>query len=51
LPVKGAKSNAYGDAGHTIIADGSRAAVAGEAERQIRRDKPELAAKRQREGK
>jgi hypothetical protein len=51
LAVKGAKNNAYGDAKYTPIGDGSPAAVAGDPERQVRRDKPELAAKRAREGK
>jgi hypothetical protein len=45
------KSNALGDKGWTSVADGSPSAVAGEAERQVRRDRPELVAKRAAKGK
>jgi hypothetical protein len=51
LPLATAKNNALGDPGWKSISEGSPAAVAAEAERQVRREKPELVAKRQREGK
>jgi hypothetical protein len=51
LPLKGAKNNAYGDKAYTPIGDGSPAATAADAERQVRRERPELVDKRQREGK
>jgi hypothetical protein len=51
LPVKGAADNTYGDKGWTSIAESSPAAVAGEAERQVRRDRPEIVAKRASKGK
>jgi hypothetical protein len=44
-------SNTYGDAKYTPIGDGSPAAVAGEAERQIRRDRSKLVARREAKGK
>jgi hypothetical protein len=45
------KTNTYGDKGWTSITDGSPAVVAGEAERQVRRNRTELAAKRLAMGK
>jgi hypothetical protein len=51
LPVTGAKNNAYGDAGYTPIADGSPAAVAGRAEREHTRERPDLVARRAAKGK
>jgi hypothetical protein len=51
LPLKGAKSNPYGDKGWTSITDGSPAAKAAEAERQVVREKPELVARRAAKGK
>jgi hypothetical protein len=40
-----------GDAGYTPIGSGSAAAVAGQAEHEARRAKPELVAKREAKGK
>jgi hypothetical protein len=51
MPVRGAVSNPYGDKGHTVIADGSPSAAAAAAEHHNARNRPDLAAKRQREGK
>ena len=47
----GTASNTYGDAKYTPIHDASPAAIAAEQERQVRRERPELAAKRERAGK
>lgn len=51
MPVRGAKSNPYGDPKYTPIHDGSPAAAAAAQERHEARAKPELAAKRERAGK
>jgi hypothetical protein len=51
LPLATAKNTVTGDQKWTSISDGSPAAVAAAAERPVRREKPELVAKRQREGK
>jgi hypothetical protein len=51
LPVKGAKNNAYGDSAYTPIHDASAAAIAAKAEREHTRERPDLAAKRERAGK
>jgi fructose-specific component phosphotransferase system IIB-like protein len=51
LPLASAKSNALGENGWTSVTDGSPAAVAGEAERQVRRERPDLVARRQARGK
>jgi hypothetical protein len=51
MPVRGAVSNPYGDKAHTVIADGSPAAAAGAQEHREVRNRPDLVAKRQREGK
>jgi hypothetical protein len=51
LPVKGAVSNAYGDAKWTPSGSGSPAAVAGRAEREDTRERPDLVAKRAAKGK
>ena len=51
LPVKGAKSNASGDAGYTPIGDGSPAAIAAANERHDARARPDLVARRQAKGK
>jgi hypothetical protein len=51
LPLKGAKSNQSGDTGWTQIGDATPAAVAAAQERHETRARPDLVAKRQREGK
>jgi hypothetical protein len=51
LPLATTKNNALGDPKYTSITDGSPAATAAEAERQVRREKPELVAKREAKGK
>jgi hypothetical protein len=52
LPVRGAKAApGRGDAKYMQIGSGSPAAMAGQAEHEARRAKPELVAKRERAGK
>ena len=51
LPISGAKSTVAGDAKWTPIGDASPAAIAAAQERHNTRAKPDLVAKRQREGK
>jgi hypothetical protein len=51
LPLATAKNNALGDPAWNSIADGGPRAVAAEAERQVRRERPELAQRRLAEGK
>jgi hypothetical protein len=51
LPAKGATATVDGDKGWTPIGSGSKAAIAGQAEHEMRRAKPELVAKRERAGK
>jgi hypothetical protein len=51
LPVKGAKSNPYGDAGHAQNSHGTAAAMAAEAERQFVRDRPDVVARSEKMGK
>ena len=48
---QGAKANPYGDAKWTPIGDASPAAIAAAKERHETRAKPDLAAKRQSEGR
>jgi hypothetical protein len=51
LPVASAKNNAYGDKAYTPIGNGTPSAVAAEAERHFVRERPDLVARRMREGK
>ncbi|HZZ22896.1 MAG TPA: hypothetical protein VFE60_10140 [Roseiarcus sp.] len=51
LPIKGAKNTVAGDARYTPIGDATPAAIAAAQERHETRAKPDLVAKRQREGK
>jgi hypothetical protein len=51
LPVKGAKDIGDRTGQWTPIGSGSKAAIAGQAEHEMRRAKPELVAKRERAGK
>jgi hypothetical protein len=51
LPLKGAKSNAYGDKSWTPIHAGSPAAVQAAAERKFARERPDLQARREKAGK
>jgi hypothetical protein len=50
LPVKGATNTVDGDKQYTPIGSGSPAAMAGQAEHEAKRAKPELVQRRQREG-
>jgi hypothetical protein len=51
LPVKGATATVAGDAKYTPIGSGSPAAIAGQAEHEIRRARPDLVARRLAKGK
>jgi hypothetical protein len=51
LPIATTKDNALGDKGWTSISEGSPSAVAGRAEREHTRERPDLVARRAAKGK
>jgi hypothetical protein len=51
LPVKGAKNAPFGDRGWTPIGDATPAAIAGRAEREHARERPDLVQARAAKGK